>query len=128
MPKKPENGAAHDHSYAHGDAHDHDHEEWEEEGEEEDDEFVILSDAEGNEKEFRFLTLLEVDGKQFALLTSAEEEESDDPEAATEVFLFHYEVDEDGGEMFADIEDEALFNKVQAAAEALLAGGEEDEA
>lgn len=96
-----------------------------EDGEEEGDDIVILSDAEGNEREFRFLTVLEVDDQQFALLTTVEE--SEDPEAPTEVFIFHYDADEDGGEVFADIEDEALFNKVQAAAEAMLSGGDDEE-
>jgi len=133
MPKKPvENGASHDHSHAHGADHDHAHEheeqegeeEWEEGMEEEDDDIVVLSDSEGNEREFRFLSILEVDDQQFALLSNVDEPE--DPEAATEVFIFHYEADEDGGETFRDIEDETLFEKVQAAAEALLTGGDEE--
>ena len=130
VPKKnTENGAAHTHDHADSHDHDHDHknegEEILEDGEEEGDDIVILSDADGNEREFRFLTVLEVDDQQFALLTTLDE--SEDADAPTEVFIFHYEEDEDGGEVFADIEDEVLFNKVQAAAEAMLSSDEEED-
>ena len=37
-----------------------------------------------------------------------------------ELFLFEHEVDEEGDEIFSEIEDEATWAKVQAAAEALL--------
>lgn len=37
------------------------------------------------------------------------------------MFLFHYEVDDEGNESFSDIADEELFKRVQAAAEQLFA-------
>ena len=66
--------------------HDHDHDEEEEavdpelddvedgegEGEDDEDDIVILSDAEGNEQEYQFLAIVEVEGDQYALLTPAE--------------------------------------------------------
>ena len=77
-------------------------------------------------KEYVFLTLVEVDGAQFALLTPADEPE--DEESATEVYIFRYEQDEEGGEMFSEVEDEALFQRVQAEAEKILVTDEEDDA
>jgi len=107
--------------------HDHDHEEGEEwEEGDEDDDIVILSGPDGEAKEYVFLTLVEVDGAQFALLTPADEPE--DEEAATEVYIFRYEQDEEGGEMFSEVEDEALFQRVQAEAEKILVTDEEDDA
>jgi len=102
-------------------------EEWSEgdEGDDEEDDIVTLMDAEGNETDFLFLTVIDVEGEgQFAALTPADEDEETDN---TEVFLFHYEADEDGGESFAPIEDEDLFAKVQAAAEVHFAQMEHDE-
>ena len=96
-----------------------------EEGDWEDGEdIVVLADAEGNEREFQFLMVIEVDGDDFALLTPVVDDGDDD--APTEVFLFRYEQDEDGGEIFSDIDDEALFARVQAAAEEALSS-EDDE-
>lgn len=113
--------------------HDHDHENEEEldeldeegeEGEDDEDDTVILSDAEGNEIEYQFLAIVEVDGENYALLTPAVDE---DDEEATEIFIFHYEQDEDGGEIFSDVADEATFEKVRAQAEALFAAGDDED-
>lgn len=124
-----------EHNHSHDHEHDeHEHAEGEEGGEEggefdeleeydEDDDIVILQDAEGNEREFRFLTVVELEDEgAFALLTP--NEEPADEEAPTEVFIFRYEQDEDGGEIFSDLDDEDLFQRVQKAAEALLSGDE----
>lgn len=100
-------------------------EEWSEEDDEESD-IVTLMDADGNEQDFLFLTVVDVEGEgQFAALTPADE---DDETENTEVFLFHYEADEDGGESFAPIDDEDLFARVQVAAELHFAQMEHDEA
>ena len=48
-----------------------------EEGDDEDD-TVILSDAEGNETEYQFLAIIEVDGESYALLTPTDTEEGED--------------------------------------------------
>ncbi len=115
----------------HDEEHDHDHdhaheegEEWENEEDLDEDDIVVLSDADGNEKEFRFLTVVQLDEQDFALLTPATEDE--DPEAATEIFIFRYEQDEDGGEIFSEIEDEDLFARVQTAAEQMLMSEDAD--
>lgn len=93
---------------------------------EEENDIVVLSDAEGNETEFEFVAKVEVDGVEYALLTPNAVEES---EENTEIFIFKYEQDEDGGETFSDVPDEAIFAKVRAQAEELfaeLAEGEEE--
>lgn len=115
--------AGHKHDDENG-THNHtEGEEWEEMDEEEDD-IVVLADVDGNEKEFSFLAVVQVDGQDFALLTPAEEPA--DPEADTEIFIFRYEQDEDGGEIFSEVEDEELFAKVQAEAERVLMGEADD--
>ena len=99
-------------------------EEWEDEGEEGDD-TVVLVDADGNEREFVFLAVVEMDDEgSFAALTPVEEDDAADN---TEVFLFHYEEDEDGGESFSPIEDEDLFARVQIAAEKMFSEMDEEE-
>lgn len=113
MPGKP----PHDHDHSH--AHDEEVEDGELDGEEEEDDLVVLEDAEGNEREFHFLAVVELDEESYALLTPAEEQA--DEEAPAEVFIFHYVVGEEGDESFSHIEDEALFARVQAEAEALFA-------
>lgn len=90
--------------------------------EEDDDDVVILSDADGNETEFQFLALVEVEGDQYALLTPADDSE----ENATEIFIFKYEQDEDGGEIFSDVADEETFAKVRAEAEQLFSTLEDE--
>ncbi len=114
-----------EHAHDHGHDHEHDEEEgeFEEDYEDADDDIVILADAEGNETEFHFLDVVEVDGEQYALLTPVDDDEESD---ATEIFIFHYEQDEDGAASFSDVEDEAIFAKVREAAEALFAGEDDN--
>jgi uncharacterized protein YrzB (UPF0473 family) len=97
-------------------------EEVDEEDDEDEDDVVILSDADGNETEFQFLALVEVEGDQYALLTPADESD----ENATEIFIFKYEQDEDGGEIFSDVADEETFAKVRAEAEQLFSTLEDE--
>ena len=119
----PTDDNKHDHSHAHEHEEEIDEVEGEEGDEEEDDGIVILTDAEGNELEFYVLDVIDVDDEQFALLTPADEDEESE---SSEIFIFHYEVDEDGGESFAPVEDEELFATVRDAAEALFAGEDDN--
>ncbi len=111
--------------------HEHAHDEELEDGEfeeDDDDGVVVLTDAEGGEREFQFLDVVEVDDMQFALLAPVMEEEEEDEDEPAEIFIFRYEVNEDGVETFTDVEDEELFAKVREAAEVLFAAEDEDEA
>jgi uncharacterized protein YrzB (UPF0473 family) len=126
MPKNPSD-ETHDHEHDHEVAEEEELEEGEGEFDDLDDEddIVTLVDAEGKEVDYHMMGLVEVDEETFALLTPVEE---DDESESMEVVLMGYEEDEDGGLIFSDIEDEALFAKVQAAAETFFAEmmGEEE--
>lgn len=108
----------------HNHDHEHEHDESLEEGVEDEelfddeDDVVVLVDAEGNELEYHLLGVIEVEEEEFALLTPADDDEESE---SMEVVLMRYDEDEDGGMIFQDIEDEALFTKVQAAAEKYFA-------
>jgi uncharacterized protein YrzB (UPF0473 family) len=116
--------AAQDESSLYEEGEDEEGEEWDDEGEDGDD-TVVLVDADGNEREFVFLAVVEMDEEgSFAALTPVEEDEAADN---TEVFLFHYEEDEDGAESFSPIEDEDLFARVQEAAEKMFSEMDEEE-
>lgn len=111
------------------DEHDHDHAHEHDENcnheEEGGDDIVTLVDADGTEIDHYWLGLVELDDEQFALLCPVDEmdEESD----STNVYVYHYEEDEDGAESFEAVEDEALLARVQAAAEAMFDEGEDAE-
>ncbi len=98
----------------HNHEHDHDDEEEDEEG----DDIVVLADEDGTEASYRFLGIVELDDQQFALLTTLEE--SEDEEEPMEVFILRYSQDEDGGETYSPLDDDALFARVQAEAERLF--------
>lgn len=96
--------------------------------EEEYDDVVVLVDAEGNEVTFGIIGFVEDEDTNegmFALLSPLDQLEAEVPEgeeAAVEVFIFHYQENDDGSEDFAAVEDEALFQRVCVLAEPLLAG------
>ena len=97
--------------------HDHDHDHSDEELEddfEDEDNIVILQDAEGNEVEYEMMGIVEVEEETFALLTPVAE---DDESEELQVVLMRYDEDDDGGMSFSDIDNDDLFQKVQAAAE-----------
>jgi uncharacterized protein YrzB (UPF0473 family) len=105
-----------------GDGHDHDGDGHEHQHDEED--IVVLADGDGNDVEFLWLGMVELEEESFALLTPLDATES---EESTEIYVFHYEQDEDGGEIFSDVEDEELLKKVQAKAEEMFSEAEEGE-
>jgi len=91
----------HDHSHAHGEACNH----GDPEGEDED-QFVTLVDADGDEVEHYWLGQVELDDETFALLCPVEEMDAESEN--TNVYVYHYNVDEDGAESFEEVEDDAL--------------------
>jgi uncharacterized protein YrzB (UPF0473 family) len=68
--------------------------------------------------------MVEVEGKRYAVLAPAEADLGEESDDEIELYLFEHEVDDEGDEIFSEIEDEATWNKVQAAAEAMLLAGE----
>ncbi len=95
----------------------------------EDDGIVTLMDANDNEVDFGILGFIEHGDQEYILLSPVEQLESDDEDSALDIFIFHYDLDEDGAENFSEIEDPAVFEAVQQKAEALLTenGAEMDE-
>ena len=86
---------------------------------ERDDEMVVtLVDEDGNEKEFVVADFVEVEDKKYAVLVAAEcdcecECEGEDDECCEEdAYIFRVEVDENGEEVLADIEDDEEYEKV----------------
>jgi len=83
---------------------------------ERDDEMVVtLVDEEGNEKEFVVADFVEVEDKKYAVLVAAdcdccdcENEESCEEDA----YIFRVEIDENGEEVLADIEDDEEYERV----------------
>jgi uncharacterized protein YrzB (UPF0473 family) len=89
---------------------------------------VILANGDGEETAYQCLAMVEVEGKRYAVLAPADADMDDESEEEIELFLFEHEVDEEGDEIFSEIEDEATWAKVQAAAEAMLLEGGDDDA
>ena len=81
------------------------------ENEELDDNIVVLNDEEGNEVQFEFLDLVELDDEEYVvLLPVAEEGEEEDGEV---VILKLEDTDEDSEEeSYVGVEDEEILNKV----------------
>jgi uncharacterized protein YrzB (UPF0473 family) len=94
-----------------------------EDGANDDENFVILLDPQGVELSYIFLLVIDLkddpDAGRFVALTPFEE--SEDPEAPTEILLFHYGTDDHGNETYSSINDDELFARVQAAAEEYFA-------
>jgi uncharacterized protein YrzB (UPF0473 family) len=75
-------------------------------------ESIVLVDSDGNEVEFVLIGIVEMEPEgEFALLTPTEQMDGDDDEPM-DVYIFHYDVDEDGAESFAPVEDEELVQRV----------------
>jgi len=127
MPTDEEKKHAHAHDHAHEPEEDMENmDEMGEDTDDEDDGIVILQTAEGEEMAFHVLEVIDVEDEQFALLTPANDDEGEEnDEEAAEIYIFHYEVDEDGAESFTPVEDEETFAKVRDAAEALFTGDDE---
>ncbi|MED5371492.1 MAG: DUF1292 domain-containing protein [Myxococcota bacterium] len=90
-------------------------------------ETIILVDAQGNEAEFMLLGLVELeDDGEFAMLTSVADLDADD-DVPMEIYIFHYDVDEDGAESFVPVEDEELVERVAAVARPVFEGEEGEE-
>ena len=77
--------------------------------EEELDNLIVLNDEEGNEVNFEFLDLIELDGEEYVILLPTEEEEED----AGEVVILQVEdTDSEEEESYVSVEDEEILNKV----------------
>ena len=81
------------------------------ENEELDDNIVVLNDEEGNEPQFEFLDLVELDDEEYVVLLPVTEEGEE--EEGEVVILKLEDTDEDSEEeSYVGVEDEEILNKV----------------
>ena len=81
------------------------------ENEELDDNIVVLNDEEGNEVQFEFLDLVELDDEEYVVLLPVTEEGEE--EEGEVVILKLEDTDEDSEEeSYVGVEDEEMLNKV----------------
>ena len=81
------------------------------ENEEFDDNIVVLNDEEGNEVQFEFLDLVELDDEEYVVLLPVTEEGEE--EEGEVVILKLEDTDEDSEEeAYVGVEDEEILNKV----------------
>ena len=87
-------------------------------------EVVTLVNEDGEELDFAFLALVDVDGAPFAILAPVAQLEASEPDL--DLFAFHYLEQEEGVQLDA-VEDEALLERVFAAAEEALFDDEDED-
>lgn len=78
--------------------------------EEELDNIIVLNDENGNEVQFEFLDLIELDQEEYVVLLPVVEE--DDEEAGEVVILKVEDTDSEDEETYVSIDDENILNKV----------------
>ncbi|MGM9572490.1 MAG: DUF1292 domain-containing protein [bacterium] len=71
---------------------------------------VILEDEDGQEHEYEVEEIYEIDGKEYAVLLSTEEDSDN-------AFVFRVEQDEQGDDILVDITDDTEWDKVVSAIE-----------
>lgn len=79
-----------------------------------DNDFITLTDEEGNEVDFLLLDVMEYEGADYMVLMPLSDEDGEEDEE--ELFFLRAEKTEDG-EVYSSIEDEALLNAVADAYE-----------
>ena len=78
--------------------------------EHEEGDFVVLTDENGEEHEFELVDVFDLDGKEYAVLASAEDSDEEDDEA----IVLRVERDAEGQDMLVDIEDDDEWERVAA--------------
>ena len=71
------------------------------------DNIIVLNDEEGNEVQFEFLDLIELDGEEYVILLPVEDEETGEV-----VILKVEDTDSEEEESYVSVEDEEILNKV----------------
>ena len=75
------------------------------------DNIILLNDEDGNEVQFEFLDLIELDGEEYVVLLPVEDDEEEDGEVV--ILKVEDNDDEDSDEeSYVSIEDEEILNKV----------------
>lgn len=83
------------------------------------DDLVTITDEEGTEWECAILAVVEHEGAEYALLAPVDQLEDEENEEL-EMFLFLYEVDDEGVQTFSYIEDDEVYEAVQKAFTVLM--------
>jgi len=73
---------------------------------------VVITDEDGQQIECAIVAVIEHDGEEFALLARVEQLVSEEGDEI-EMFIFHYEVDDEGNQLFSSVEDEATYEAVR---------------
>ncbi|MCI9275155.1 MAG: DUF1292 domain-containing protein [Clostridia bacterium] len=73
------------------------------------DNVIVLNDEDGNEVNFEFLDLVELDGEEYVILLPTDSEEEEPGEV---VILQVEDTDSDEEESYVSVEDEEVLNKV----------------
>lgn len=77
--------------------------------EEELDNVIVLNDEEGNEVQFEFLDLVELDGEEYVVLLPTSEDEADEGEV---VILKVEDTEAEEEESYVSVDDEEILTKV----------------
>ena len=73
------------------------------------DNIIILNDEDGNEVQFEFLDLIELDGEEYVVLLPVEDDEEEDGEV---VILKVEDTDWEDEESYVSVDDQEILNKV----------------
>lgn len=73
------------------------------------DNIIILNDEDGNEVQFEFLDLIELDGEEYVVLLPVEDDEEKDGEV---VILKVEDTDSEDEESYVSVDDQEILNKV----------------
>ena len=73
------------------------------------DNIIILNDEDGNEVQFEFLDLIELDGEEYVVLLPVEDDEEEDAEV---VILKVEDTDSEDEESYVSVDDQEILNKV----------------
>ena len=73
------------------------------------DNIIVLNDEDGNEVNFEFLDLVELDGEEYVVLLPTDEDEDEPGEV---VILQVEDTDSEDEESYVSVEDEEVLNKV----------------
>lgn len=73
---------------------------------------VILVDEDGNERDFIILSVIEHAGGRYAVLESVETFEAEDDDVEPELVVMMIAIDDEGDEILAPVEDEAMADAV----------------
>ena len=73
------------------------------------DTIIILNDEDGNEVQFEFLDLIELEGEEYVVLLPVEDDEEEDGEV---VILKVEDTDSEDEESYVSVDDQEILNKV----------------